>query len=73
MLAAFAWKPKFVRVAALLAVEGLAVIAALVVTPGCCGGSLRISHRKFQCMGKAFTSGRWHRVFLPSRSRCCLE
>ena len=34
MLAAFAWKPKFVRVAALLAVEGLAVIAALVVTPG---------------------------------------
>ena len=34
MLAAFAWKPKFGRVAALLAVEGLAVIAALVATPG---------------------------------------
>ena len=34
MLAAVAWKPKFGRVVALLAVEGFAVIAALVATPG---------------------------------------
>lgn len=34
MFAAFAWKPKFGRVAALLAVECLAVTAALVATPG---------------------------------------
>ena len=37
MLAAFAWKPKFGRVAALFALEGLAVIAALVATPGLLG------------------------------------
>ena len=34
MLAAFIWKPKFGRVAALLAVEGLVILAALVTTPG---------------------------------------
>ena len=34
MLSAFAWKPKLVRVSALLAVEGLAVIVMLLVTPG---------------------------------------
>lgn len=34
MLAAIAWKPKVGRVAALLAMEGLAVIATIVATPG---------------------------------------
>ena len=34
ILAAFSWKPKFGRVAALFAIEGIAVIVVLVATPG---------------------------------------
>ena len=34
MLAAFVWRPKLYRVIAIFAVEGLALVVALIVTPG---------------------------------------